>query len=266
MNTLALSRTKEIPQPKRRLPAIAARATGLLERLLAAWDATSGTDIGASLELSAVALAADPLLAALFAASPLSLELQAAPGETLWLVNEASLPGLWLLRPKQGQASAAAWHLELTRCPARIATHAATAARPPRAMPPEPPAPGLAELWAGLRQGLVAGVRETRVFNLSVPFLDAEDGRALSQALGAAAVLGRLEGQLLRQIASTRLQRVWRVQYLDANARVQLDTLEIGVLPECLAASAIELTGTVARLRALVGGEPGETQEGRRNP
>lgn len=262
MNSLALSRPKEVSPPRRRLPATAARTAGLVERLLALWDTTSDMDSGASLELSAVALAGDPFLPALFATSPLSLELQAPAGETLWSVNEASLPGLWLVRPQAGQAPSGAWQLELTRCPARIAIHAATVARPPRAMPQEPPAPGLAELWADLRLGLTAGVRETRVFNLSVPALDPEAGRALTQALGAAAVLGRLEGQLLRQITSTRWQRVWRVQYLDANARVQLDTLEIGVLPECAAASVTELAGTIARLRGLVGGAPSETQEG----
>ncbi|CAG0974324.1 hypothetical protein BURK2_01475 [Burkholderiales bacterium] len=266
MSSLALSRPKEVLKPKRRLPATAARTASLVERLLAAWDANSGVDAGASFELSALALASDPLLPALFAASPLRLELLTETGETLWTVNEASLPGLWLVCPQTGQASSGAWQLELARCPARIAIHAATAGRPHRTMPQDPPAPGLAELWAGLRQSLTAGLGETRVFNLSVPVLDPEAGCALTQALGAAAVLGRLEGQFLRQIASTRWQRVWRVQYRDANARVQLDTLEIGVLPECAAASATELAGTVLRLRALVRGEPGETQEGLGTP
>lgn len=226
---------------------------GALARLLAAWDTRDDGSPAAVLPLSPAALTADPVLSKLFAAPSLTLRLAGPSAESTWVITESQLPGLWQVLAGSGHGSPISCQLELGACPARVATGAAAVALPPRAVPTQAPRPELSELWLGIRQALGAVACDTapRVFNLSVLKLEREDRDALAQALGHAAVMGRLEGQFLRLIFSTRLQRVWRVQYLDANSRVQVDTLEIGVLPECLAATPAELECSLARLRVL---------------
>lgn len=233
--------------------ALRPKAPRVLERLLAAWDLCTDGQGTAVLEAPEPALEGDPSLAELFTVAPLSLFIRGSGDGPSWRVEEARLAGLWRVLSGSSDRGWEVERFELTACPNLVAVAAAEVAIPPRAVSDQAPCPGLSELWAALRQSLAKAGTESarRVLNLSAIDLSDEARCALDEVLGHGAVVGRLEGQVLREITSTRLQRVWRVSYLDANGRVQLDTLEIGILPDCFLATPEELERSLASLRLM---------------
>jgi hydrogenase-1 operon protein HyaF len=84
--------------------------------------------------------------------------------------------------------------------------------------------------------------------------LNEEDRRTLDVHLGEGPVVGEVRGYGTSRVELTGHRNVWRVRVLNLAGGAILDTLEIGEIPQALAAAAEDFEDSAARLAAILGG------------
>lgn len=243
----------EMPHvPERVGAATMLESAAALQRLLDAMAAHSADGDGPCIALDDLSPAALEVTNQVLGDGEVSIRVAASAARPAVDVQESVFAGIWRCGERNADGALARYWLEAGTVPRAVreaAQDADGAVQDPKPWPTG--AMNSPALLAELRARLAAG--ETRgQINLTLLPLTPEDRRVLDAALppGPVAVLSRGFGHC--QVASTAVRGVWRVQFFNSMNTPILETIEIAVLPEAVAAAADDLAASRERLADLL--------------
>lgn len=178
-------------------------------------------------------------------------------------IREAAFPGIWY----DGGATGA-MHIEIGAIPSLVRRYNLAGAAGPTAVAVGEEVMNAPAVLAEVLQAMRAWRpgASNHVINLTLMPLTGADRAYLSCSLGVAPLEILVRGYGACRIVSTSLRRVWCVQYVNADGRVLLDTLEVGDVPCAACAAAEDLAHSAIRLSAAIAASGPEyiVQGGRR--
>lgn len=168
-------------------------------------------------------------------------------------IDEAVFPGVWRVRPAEGEA-----HIEVSDFPSLAVRALETGTAPDLPVGDAPEGtmnllPVLAEIRACM--GTVRAGEPAHVINLTLLPVTLMDLALLDDALGVGPVTALSRGFGECRIASTARRHVWRVRHVDVDGRLILDTVEVVDVPVAARALQEDIDDGARRLGELVGAQ-----------
>jgi hydrogenase-1 operon protein HyaF len=167
-------------------------------------------------------------------------------------IREAVMTGIWLLTGSDGSA----W-LEVAPVPELVERSAGMLRLAPVKLPAEPP-PGVMNGLAVLSEvnehaaAWDGSADHNRVLNFTLMPMSPEDQQLLIDVLGRAELALDSGGFGHCRVMATTVRHVWAVQYLSAMGTTILDTVEIGRVPDAVAAAAEDFEDSRDRLGRML--------------